>query len=458
MRNMYQSINPSNQEELKSFKTLHANQLEQKLIDAESSFKTWRAYTFDQRAEIIQKFADRFEAKRKELAKMISLEMGKPLDQALGEVDKCVLLCKYTAEIAASRLADRIIETDNHKEAHIWYQPVGAVLGVMPWNFPYWQALRFAIPALMAGNVVFLKPAPNVPQCGALIETIFKEVAPDLHIFHTIFVTNEQVAKLLEHPFIQGVALTGSEKAGSAVASKAAAEIKKSVLELGGSDAFIVLEDADLFSAASTGVLSRMNNSGQTCIAAKRFIVVESVADAFIQELKNNIIRLQVGNPLHSNTDIGPLARKDLLKKLQNQVDTTIAAGAAVLIDGGTMEGKKGNFFSPMLLSGVKKGMTAYTEELFGPVAVVYSVKNDTEAIALANDTSFGLGAAVWSNNIERAKAVAKKLEAGAIAINEMVKSDPRLPFGGIKRSGFGREMAEEGLKEFVNIKTVIIG
>ncbi|MCB0663969.1 MAG: aldehyde dehydrogenase family protein, partial [Saprospiraceae bacterium] len=306
---MYQSVNPTDQAILHQFPTLNLNELEEKINLAKTSFLQWRDTSFAERARVINQFADHFERRKEELAKMISLEMGKPYGQAVGEVEKCVWLCRYTAEIAEEKLQPVSVDTDNHKEAHIWYQPIGGVLGVMPWNFPYWQALRFGIPALMAGNVVFLKPAPNVPRCGAFIEEIFQEVVPDLHLFQTVYLSNEAVSSLLENPFVQGVALTGSERAGAAVASKAASEIKKAVLELGGSDAFVVLEDADLQLAAEVGVQSRMNNSGQTCIAAKRFIVVESVAEEFIQQLKNNVIRLLVGDPLDPNTDIGPLAR-----------------------------------------------------------------------------------------------------------------------------------------------------
>jgi succinate-semialdehyde dehydrogenase/glutarate-semialdehyde dehydrogenase len=455
---MYQSINPVNQKQFATFKTFDHALVEKKVESANTAYQYWKDLPVKERAQVIEAFADLFESKKQSLGKLMSMEMGKPLSQSIAEVEKCVLLCRYTASKAEEFLAPQSIQTENHKEAYLLYQPIGAVLGVMPWNYPYWQALRFGIPALLAGNVIFLKPAPNVPQCGLEIEKAFKEVFPAHSIFQTMLLDNDQVAELIEEPLLQGIALTGSEGAGAAVASKAASEIKKAVLELGGSDAFVVLKDADLEKAAEVAVKSRMNNSGQTCIAAKRFIVEEAIADEFTIALKNNYARLNWGDPFDEDTDIGPLARKDLLDKLSDQLNETIQAGAEVLVSGGKVEGSEGNFFRPVLLTGVKEGMRAYEEELFGPVGVLYIEKDLEAAIKRANDTRYGLGAAVWTEDLEKAKMVASRIEAGAIAINEMVKSDPKMPFGGIKRSGFGREMAKEGIHEFVNIKTVIVG
>jgi succinate-semialdehyde dehydrogenase/glutarate-semialdehyde dehydrogenase len=383
--------------------------------------------------------------------------MGKPLKEGIAEIEKCAWVCDYYAEHAESFLAKETIETDA-SSSYITYNPLGVVLAVMPWNFPYWQVLRFAAPALMAGNVGLLKHASNVPGCAESIEQLFIEAGFPVGCFTNLLIETEQVKTVIEHPHVKAATLTGSERAGKAVASQAGAQIKKTVLELGGSDAYLILEDADLDHAAKVCAQSRLLNTGQSCIGAKRFVVVESVYDAFLKKFKTLLENAKMGDPLEDDTDVGPMARKDLRDTLHQQVTDSIEKGAACIL-GGTIPEGPGAFYPPTILTNIQPGMPAYHEELFGPVASVFKVKDEAEAIRIANDSDFGLGAAVFTQDKKRGERIAaEKLEAGSCFVNGLVKSDPRLPFGGIKISGYGRELSHLGIREFVNVKTVWVG
>jgi succinate-semialdehyde dehydrogenase/glutarate-semialdehyde dehydrogenase len=450
---MFQTINPVNNELLAEFPQLTDADLQRSVRLAEQAFRWWKFKPVPARAEAIRAVGHSLSGNLETYARLITLEMGKPIGQSEAELKKCISLCEYFADHAEGWLTDRHIPAE-YSRSFITWEPLGTILGIMPWNFPFWQALRFAIPAMLAGNVVIHKPAPNVPQCGRLLEEIFAKATENPAVFQTVFAGVEQVPAIVQDAAVQGVALTGSDRAGAQVASLAGLNLKKCVLELGGSDAFVVLSDADLTAAAHAAVLSRMNNTGQTCIAAKRFIVQESAAEDFITEVQNNYMQLCQGDPFDPDTILGPMARPDLSVVLQAQVDDAVQQGARVLISGGAKP-SPGNFFRPMLLSNLVPGMRAYREELFGPVGVVAFAKTEQEAIEIANATPYGLGAAVWSSDIERALAVARQLEVGTVAINDFVRSDPRFPFGGVKRSGFGRELGPDGLHEFTNVKTI---
>lgn len=453
---MFATIHPFNNQTIASFSSLTEVALAEKFSLAKNTYYGyWRSLPVKTRAAFVKKIGETLRANLETYAQLITLEMGKPIAQSRAEIEKCAWLCDYFAENAAIFLQNKLIETD-YQKSYVHYEPLGAIFGIMPWNFPFWQAFRFAIPALCAGNVILLKPAPNVPQSGLAMENIFNEVVGRSGIFQTLLIEVEQVETVIAHPIVRGVALTGSDRAGASVAALAGKYLKPCVLELGGSDPFIVLDDANIAEAARMGVLSRMNNAGQTCIAAKRFIVHEAVAESFIAALKSNIEQLQIGDPTKEQTNIGTLARPDLHEQLTQQVQDSVAKSATILH--GMDEGKNlNNFFEPIVLTNIQPGMPAYEQELFGPVVSLFTVQNDKAAIALANDSVYGLGAAVWSQNLERAQTIALQLEVGFVAINDFVKSDPRLPFGGIKRSGFGRELAEEGIKSFVNIKTIVV-
>lgn len=453
---MFATINPFDNQSVASFPVLNETELSEKLALAETVYyKEWRNMPVEKRSDFAKKIGERFRQNKEEYAQLITLEMGKPITQSRAEIEKCAWLCDYFSETAADFLKDKIIKTD-YQKSYVRYEPSGAVFGIMPWNFPFWQAIRYAIPAFCAGNVILLKPASNVPQCGLALEKIFTDVIGKKGIFQTLFIETEQTEAVIAHLIVRGVALTGSDRAGAKVAALAGKHLKRCVMELGGSDPFIVLEDADVEEAAKLGVKSRMNNAGQTCIAAKRFIVHESIAATFKSALDKNIDQLKIGDPTQKDINMGTMARPDLRDELEKQVKDSVTKGAKVVHEGGKIE-DKGSFFEPMILTDIKPGMPAYEAELFGPVISLFTIQTDEEAIALANDSVYGLGAAVWSADIERAQNVAKQLEVGFVAINDFVKSDPRLPFGGVKRSGFGREMAEEGIKEFVNIKTIVI-
>lgn len=448
------TINPLNNKIIKEYNLETWKEVSDKLEQANAAFKEWKHQSYAQRAAFFMEAAKILREKKKEYATQITLEMGKPILQSIAEVEKSAKVCAFYAENAADFLANQNIETE-FSQSYVTYQPLGTVLQVMPWNFPFWQVFRFAAPALMAGNVTVLKHALNVIGCGDLICDVFKKAGFPKGVFQHIVIDNELVESILAEESVHGVALTGSVLAGKEVGALAGKNLMECVLELGGSDAFIVLKEADLPTAAKVAIQSRMHNSGQTCISAKRFIVEESVAETFktllIEELKTVVI----GDPMDAATKISVMARPDLVEKLQEQVNQSIQMGAVVEYSGGHKKGT--NYFYPMLLSNIQKGMPAYEEELFGPVGAFFVVKSSVEAVALANDSIFGLAATVWSQDEEAAIAVARQLEVGAIAINKLMSSDLRIPFGGVKQSGIGRELGREGILGFVNLKSVVV-
>ncbi|WP_439882048.1 NAD-dependent succinate-semialdehyde dehydrogenase [Pontibacter sp. MBLB2868] len=446
------TINPATGEEIKSFTSDSPEEISKKLEAGQAAFQNWRNTSFEERARCMHKQADILEQDAEKYGRIITLEMGKPLKDAIAEVKKCAKACRYYADNAADFLADDTIET-TASTSMIAYEPLGVVLAIMPWNFPFWQAYRFLAPALMAGNVGVLKHASNVPQCALAIEEIVRRAGFPDDVFQTLLIGSREVNAVIENPLVKAVTLTGSEVAGSKVAEKAGSEIKKTVLELGGSDPFIVLEDADLEQAAEVAVKSRMVNTGQSCIAAKRFIVVESIADAFLSKMKEKMANLKTGDPMQ-DVDYGPLARIDLAEDLEKQVKASVEKGAEIVLDGGR-DAKDNAYFKPMILKNVKPGMPAYEEEMFGPVAAVIIVKDEEEAIAVANDSRFGLGGAVWTQDKARGLRVARKVETGAMFVNALVASSPEMPFGGIKKSGYGRELSYLGIREFVNQKSI---
>lgn len=448
------TINPTTGETIKEYEQMDTQQLDEIVQNASIAQEQWRDHTFHDRASFLQNVADLLKENKAEYAELMTREMGKPIAQAESEIEKCAWVCNYYAENGADFLADEHIETDAQK-SYVTYNPLGVVLAIMPWNFPFWQVFRFAAPALMAGNGAVLKHAANVTGCALAIEELLDEAGIPESLFKTVVADNDQTQELIKHPEIAAVTLTGSVRAGKAVASTAGSELKKSVLELGGSDPYVVLADADIEAAAETCVTSRLLNNGQSCIAAKRWILVEDIYEEFLEKVKERMESQEMGDPFDRNIDIGPIARDDLREKLHEQVSESIDAGAECIL-GGKIPDRKGYFYPPTILTNVTKGMPAYEEELFGPVASVIKVTDEDEALEVANDTDFGLGAAVFSENIKKAEDIAaNKLRAGNCFINDFVKSDPRLPFGGIKKSGFGRELSHFGIKEFVNIKTV---
>lgn len=424
---------------------------------AHQQYLSWRKTPFAERSACLSKVADLLEARKDNLAKTMTQEMGKPLQEGISEIEKCAWVCHYYAAHAEKFLAAESVEADAQK-SFITYQPMGVVLAVMPWNFPFWQVMRFAAPALMAGNAALLKHASNVSACALAIEKIFEEAGYPEGLFKTLLIPGSRVSEVLEHPLVRAATLTGSTPAGQAVASKAGKELKKTVLELGGSDAYLILEDADLDLAARLCAQSRLINSGQSCIGAKRFVVVESVYDAFLEKFIDELTHQAVmGDPLAEGTTLGPMARHDLRDELHEQVMGSVRAGARCIL-GGRIPVHEGAMYPPTVLVDVKPGMPAYEEELFGPVASVMKVDSEAEAVRVANDSVFGLGAAIFSRDEARAERLAaEEIEAGACFVNSFVKSDPRLPFGGIKQSGYGRELGKYGIREFVNMKTVSI-
>ena len=450
-----ESINPYSGETLASFESWNEEQLEVALAQVAQATPAWATTPLAQRCDLLRRLGDTIRGRRDELAALVTAEMGKRIAEARAEVDKCIALCDYYAEEAAKFLADEVIESDASKSL-VAYEPLGTVLAVMPWNFPVWQVLRFAVPALAAGNTGVLKHASNVPQCALAIEQLIRDTGFPQDVFRTLMIDAKDVARVIADPRIHAVTLTGSEAAGRKVAACAGEHLKKSVLELGGSDPFVVLDDADLELTVSQAITSRFMNAGQTCIAAKRFIVVDSIAEDFVARYITAIRELQAGDPMDENITLAPMARADLREEIHSQVEASIAAGAELKTGGDNIEGT-GNFYQPTLLDKVSPGMPAYDEELFGPVAAVIRVRDEAEALSVANNTRFGLGSSVWTQNNERGEAFARKLEAGCVFVNGMVKSDPRLPFGGIKASGFGRELSHHGLLEFVNAKTLWI-
>ncbi len=449
------TINPATGEMIKTFEPLDDRQLEEKIQRAAETFRKYRTTSFAQRAEWMLRAAEILEMEKHELARMMAIEMGKPIKGGIGEAEKCAWVCRYYAENAEQHLAKEVVQTDARK-SYVCFQPLGPVLAIMPWNFPFWQVFRFGAPALMAGNVGLLKHASNVPQCALAIEDIFRRAGFPDGAFQTLLVGTDAVADIIEDARVVAATLTGSEGAGRSVAAAAGKAIKPTVLELGGSDPFIVMASADVETAIKTAVRSRTINNGQSCIAAKRFIVADEIYDQFERHYVEEMRTLRVGDPLNESTDIGPLATEQILKDIDEQVKTSIAAGAVLLTGGKKLEGS-GNFYEPTVLGNIPKNSPAYSEEVFGPVAMLFRVKSIDQAIAIANDTTFGLGSSAWTNDVAEQQRFIEELEAGCVFINAMVASDPRLPFGGVKNSGYGRELSEFGIREFVNIKTVWI-
>lgn len=450
------TINPATGETIQTFEPLTDAEIEAKLAAAAVAYKKYRYLPFEQKAQWLNAAADIVEQRKAEFAKIMTLEMGKTFKSAVAEAEKCALVCRYYAEKAPEFLANVPAQTDA-SESFVAYHPLGIILAVMPWNFPFWQVFRFAAPALMAGNVGILKHASNVPQCALAIAEIFERAGFPEGVFQTLLIGASQVAKIVEDDRVQAATLTGSEYAGASLAANCGKQIKKTVLELGGSDPFIVMESADLDAAVSTGVTARMINNGQSCIAAKRFLVAEAIADEFEQRMAEKIQALRVGDPMDPETDIGPLATPAILQELDDLVQACVSKGARIVAGGARLADRSGNFYAPTLLTDFPPGTPAYTEEFFGPVALLFRIKGIDEAIELANSTCFGLGASAWTTDPGERDRFIKELEAGAVFINGLVKSDPRLPFGGIKRSGYGRELSIQGIHEFVNVKTVWI-
>lgn len=450
-----ETVNPVTGKRERQFAEWSQDAIEAALRAAQQAASGWRARGFAARATVLRQAAAVLREHVARYAGLITLEMGKPIREARAEIEKCAWVCEFYAERGAEFLKDEVIQTDGTR-SFVAYEPLGPVLAIMPWNFPFWQVFRFAAPALMGGNVGLLKLASNVPQCSLAIADVWRAAGAPEGVFQSLLVSAATTEQLIGDPRIKAVTLTGSEAAGRRIAHAAGQHLKKTVLELGGSDAFIVLPDADLDLAATTGVASRFLNGGQSCIAAKRFIVVESVAAAFLDRFVRAAAALKVGDPQAEDTQMGPLARADLRDALQAQVDDARTRGARVLL-GGQRPSGPGCFYPPTVIDGVRPGMRAYSEELFGPVATVLHAASEEQALEIANDNPYGLGGSIWSRDEGRAEALARRLESGSAFINGLVKSDPRLPFGGIKASGYGRELSAHGIREFVNAKTVWI-
>lgn len=449
------TTNPATGEVLKTFKPLTPAEIKSKIQVAAAAFRTHRRTPFSERAAKMMRVAEILDAEKDECARLMTLEMGKPLKAAVAEAAKCAIGCRFYAENAEKFLADEVIDT-GARRSFIRYLPLGPILAVMPWNFPFWQVMRFAAPALMAGNVGLLKHASNVPQCALKIEEIIRRAGFAEGVFQTLLIGSGPVDEILNDPRIVAATLTGSEQAGIQVGISAAKRIKKVVLELGGSDPFVVMPSADLDSAVATAVEARIQNNGQSCIAAKRFIVAEKIADEFERKFVARMQGLKIGDPFEETTQLGPLANADAVALLDSDVEKTVAAGARVLTGGHPLH-RRGFFYAPTVLTEVPKDSPAYREEFFGPVASIFRVKDVDQAIALANDTRFGLGASAWTNDPAEIERFINELDAGMVFINKMVASDPRVPFGGVKASGHGRELSLQGIREFVNAKTVWI-
>jgi succinate-semialdehyde dehydrogenase/glutarate-semialdehyde dehydrogenase len=447
------TTNPANGELLKSFEALTPEQIEHKLQLATDAFQIHRRTSFAERARMMLCAAEILEKEKDECARLMTLEMGKTLRSAVAEASKCATGCRYYAENAERFLADEVVET-GAKRSFIRYLPLGPILAIMPWNFPFWQVFRFVAPALMAGNVGLLKHASNVPQCALKIEDIIRRAGFPEGVFQTLLIGSGPVDAILNDPRVAAATLTGSEQAGIQVGISAAKRIKKVVLELGGSDPFIVMPSADLDAAVATAVEARIQNNGQSCIAAKRFIVADSIADDFERKFVSRMQGLQIGDPFDEKTQLGPLANAEAVTSLDADVQKSVAAGARLLTGGHPLK-RPGNFYAPTVLTDIPKNSPAYEEEFFGPVASIFRVKSVDEAIRIANDSRFGLGASAWTNDPGETERFVNELEAGMVFLNKMVASDPRVPFGGVKHSGHGRELSVHGIREFVNIKTV---
>ncbi|HEY2039784.1 MAG TPA: NAD-dependent succinate-semialdehyde dehydrogenase [Edaphobacter sp.] len=449
-----ESINPASGKLLRSFEALTEKALSEKIALAAETFRSYPSIPLEHRALCMNKLASLLEQETDEIAPTLTLEMGKPIHAARQEVAKCATACRYYAENAARILTPEAIPTEN--SSYVRWDPLGVVLAIMPWNFPFWQVFRFLAPALMAGNVGLLKHSPNVPQCALLIESLVRRAGFPRGSFQTLLIEVDQVERILSDPHVAAVTLTGSVAAGKAIGAQAGWLIKKSVLELGGSDPFIVLPSCDLDAAVETAVRARLINNGESCIAAKRFIVHESIYDIFQQRFVAGMEAMKIGDPMKEDTDIGPLATQKIAENLEGQVNAAIQAGARVLTGGQRMIGD-GNYFEPTVLVDIPRTSAVYREELFGPVAMLFKVSSLDEAIAIANDTPFGLGASAWTRDPAEQQRLIAEIQAGAVFINAMVASDPRLPFGGIKQSGYGRELSAAGMREFLNAKTVVL-
>jgi succinate-semialdehyde dehydrogenase / glutarate-semialdehyde dehydrogenase len=448
----FKSINPYDGKIIGTYKEQSDTEVGDAIAAAQSAFNTWKKVPVAERARLMAKAGEVLRENVEEYAKMITMEMGKPIAESRGEVNKCAWVCDYYAENAADFLADEVIKTEA-QQSFVRHDPMGCILSIMPWNFPFWQVFRFAAPSLTAGNVALLKHAPNVFGCAVQIADVFKKAGFPEGVFQNLIIDHTKIEAVIAHDTVKAVTLTGSEGAGKSVAQTAGKYLKKAVLELGGSNAFIVLEDADIEKTVQTALTARMMNAGQSCIAAKRFIIVDSVYDEFVAKFTEQVKKLQSGDPLNENTTIGPLARKDLADNLQLQVRDSITGGAKMLLGGG----QEGCYHQPTVLGDVRPGMSAFDQETFGPLAAIIRAKDEKHALALAEQSKFGLGTTVCTTNIDKALSFAADISDGAYFVNELVKSDPRLPFGGTKSSGYGRELAKNGMMEFVNVKTVYV-
>ncbi len=452
------SINPATEEVMKEFKALTQKEAFNEIKKTRSAFKDWSELDIKTRCKYLRKVSGILKRKSRKYGEVITKEMGKPITQARAEVEKCAWVCEYYAKNAEKFLSDEIIKTEA-KKSYITFQPLGIILGIMPWNFPFWQVFRFCASALAAGNCIVIKHASNVPQCSLKIEEIFKKANLPDNVFRSLLVTSDAVKPIIENDLVDGISLTGSIEAGKKIGELAGKKIKKAVLELGGNDPFIVLRDAGIKFTCNAGIKARFQNTGQSCIAAKRFIVHKEIADEFKDKFIKFTKELVVGDPMDKETDIGPLARDDLRDKLEQQIRRAITQGTqgAKILTGGRRIKGKGYFFEPTLMEAKKGNRIVRDEEIFGPAAAIITGRNDEELIEIANATEFGLGASLWSSNLKKAERFAYRLQAGIVSINDLVKSDPRLPFGGIKKSGIGRELSEYGIKEFVNIKSIVV-
>ncbi len=447
------TVNPYTGEKIAEYQYIGAAEIDKKLELAHRAFLSWKSLSYEKRGEMFKNLAALLRSNKEEYATLITTEMGKIIVESRAEIEKCAWLCDHYAENAESMLKPEYFETDASK-SYVRFDPVGIIYGIMPWNFPFWQVLRAAVPTMMAGNVFVLKHAPNVFGSAETIERLFIEAGFPDNVFTNLLIPVELSERVIANAYVEGVTITGSQRAGAAVAAQAGKHLKKSVLELGGSDPYIILKDAEFNTSCKTGVCSRFLNAGQVCISAKRFIVEKPLLEEFIIEQKRLLENMILGNPMDETVDMGPMARADLLENIENQVKKSVEIGAEI-ITGGKRIDNKSLFYKPTLITNVKHGMPVFDEETFGPVSVVIAAEDPDDAIRIANDTPYGLGASIWTQNLELAERLASKIEAGAVFINGMTKSDPRLPFGGTKRSGYGRELAYMGIREFVNAKTV---
>jgi succinate-semialdehyde dehydrogenase/glutarate-semialdehyde dehydrogenase len=450
-----QTINPATGDVVKTYTAESWTAVDAKLDRARAAFADWGITSFSHRKGMFRKLITVFKKNTEEYARLNTLEMGKPIQQSVAELEKCIKACEFYADNVERILGPQHIETEA-VHSYVQHDPLGIVLAVMPWNFPFWQAMRAAVPAIIAGNTFVLKHASNVPQCSLAIEQAFREAGFPEGVFTTILVKGSDMERIIADDRIEAVTVTGSEEAGRRIAGLAGSHLKKTVLELGGSDPFIVLEDADLDKTVKNAVLARVRNTGQSCTAAKRFIVVESIAGEFTRKFVAGFAKLKIGDPNDPTVEIGPIAREDLMEQLDHQVCKSVEMGAELLLGGKIVE-REGYYYEPTILGNVKKGMPAYDDEIFGPVASIIVAKDTDDAIRIANDTHLGLGAGLWTRDLARARELVHRIEAGNVFINKLVTSDPRMPTGGIKKSGYGRELGEHGIKEFVNVKSVVV-